>query len=76
MRGLFKYVYCTLVLKVFSLVPGGGDSNIKGTGMRVGGIKSLKDIKGTNLGVASPYAVQNTQSKCFRSSAKTTAVRF
>ena len=74
MRGLFKYVY--VGIKSFFFSPGGGDSNIKGTGMRVGGIKSLKDIKGTNLGVASPYAVQNTQSKCFRSSAKTTAVRF
>ena len=50
--GVYSNTY-TLVLKAFSLVPG-GDSNMKGTGMRVRGIESLKDIKGTNLGVASP----------------------
>ena len=49
MRGLFKYVY----VKSFFFSPG-GDSKIKGTGMRVSGIKSLKKIKGTNLGLASP----------------------
>ena len=51
MRCLFKYVYVGIKSFFFSPV---GDSNIKGTGMRVSGIKSLKKIKGTNLGVASP----------------------
>ena len=51
MRGLFKYVY--VGIKRFFFSPG-RDSKIKGTGMRVSGIKSLKKIKGTNLGLASP----------------------
>ena len=51
MHGVFKYVY--VGIKSFFFSPG-KDSNIKGTGMRVSGIKSLKKIKGTNLGVASP----------------------
>ena len=62
MQGVFKYVY--VGIKSFFFSPG-EDSNIKGTRMRVSGIKSLKKIKGTNLGVASRLAVQNTQSKCF-----------
>lgn len=62
MQGVFKYVYVGIKSFFFSH---GEDFNIKGTGMRVSGIKSLKKIKGTNLGVASPLAVQNTQSKCF-----------